>query len=200
MATNAEKVLEMLQRAGLLRSRELSDAGIPRTVLSRLEQQGKIQRIGRGLYTLADAAATEHLDLMEVSKRIPQGIVCLISALNFHEMTTQMPHEVWLAIGNKAHQPRIEYPPVRIIRFSKASLEFGVETHDLDGVPVRVTTPAKTVADCFKYRSTVGTDVAIEALREYRAKRKGKLDDLWRAAEVCRVTNVMRPYLEAIVG
>ena len=200
MTTNPEKVLEMVREAGVLRSREVAKVGVPRTVLSRLERQGKIQRNGRGLYTLADAAATEQLDLMEVCKRTPEGVVCLISALNFHGMTTQIPHEVWLAIGNKAHQPRIEYPPVRIVRFSKASLEFGAETRDLDGVAVRVTTPAKTVADCFKFRSIVGTDVSIEALKEYRGKRKGTLDELWRAAEVCRVTNVMRPYLEAVVG
>ena len=137
---------------------------------------------------------------MEVCKRAPQGVVCLISALSFHEMTTQIPHEVWLAIGNKAHQPRIEYPPVRIVRYSKASLEFGVETHDLDGVPGRVTTPAKTLADCFKYRSKVGSDVAIEAAKGYWRERKGTIDELLRAAEVCRVKNVMRPYLEAIVG
>jgi len=199
MATNEEKALKLVETAGVLRSRELAAAGIPRTVLSRLEEQGKIRRVGRGLYTATDSTATEHLDLMEVCKRSPQGVICLISALNFHEMTTQMPHEVWLAIGNRAHKPRIEYPPVRIARFSQAALEFGVEAHIIQGVAVRVTTPAKTVADCFKYRNKVGTDVAIEALKEFRRLRKGKLDDLWQAADVCRVTNVMRPYLEAIV-
>jgi predicted transcriptional regulator of viral defense system len=199
MATNEEKALKLVQVAGVLRSRELVAAGIPRTVLSRLERQGKIRRVGRGLYTASDAVATEHVNLMEVCKRSPQGTICLISALNFHEMTMQMPHEVWLAIGNRTHKPKIEYPPVRIVRFSQAALDFGVETHVIQGVVVRVTTPAKTVADCFKYRSKVGTDVAIEALKVFRRGRKGKLDDLWQAAEVCRVTNVMRPYLEAIV-
>jgi predicted transcriptional regulator of viral defense system len=189
----------MVRKAGVLRPRELAAAGIPRAVLSRLEQQGKIRRIGRGLYTLADAPATEHLDLIEVSKRVPNGVICLISALQFHEMTTQLPHEVWIAVANKIHDPRIDHPPVRVVRFSQAALTFGVETHKIHGVSVRITSPAKTVADCFKFRNKVGTDVAVEALKEFRRARKGKLDDLWEAAEVCRVVNVMRPYLEALV-
>ncbi len=199
MPTHQEKALNLVRRAGMLRPRELDAARIPRSVLGQLEREGKVRRLGRGLYVIADAAATEHLDLMEVCKRVPHGIVCLISALNFHGMTTQMPHGVWLALGNKAHHPRIAHPPIHIVRFSEAAMNHGVETHIIHGVPVRVTSPAKSVADCFKYRSKVGTDVAIEALKAFRLKRKAKLDDLWRAAEVCRVTNVMRPYLEAVL-
>lgn len=199
MSKNQEKTLKLVQKAGVLRPRELAAAGIPRTALSRLEQAGKVRRVGRGLYAAADAKATEHIDVMEVCKRVPQGVVCLISALNFHGMTTQIPHEVWLAVGIKSHKPRIEYPPVRVVRFSKAALGFGVESHVIDGVTVRVTSPAKTVADCFKYRNKVGMDVAVEALKDYWRERKGKIDDVWQAAEVCRVKNVIRPYLEAIV-
>jgi len=198
VATNEEKVLELVRKAGVFRPRDLATHGIPRTALRRLEQQGKVRRISRGLYELAESDPTEHIDLMEVCKRVPQGVVCLISALDFHGMTTQMPYEVWIAIDVKAHKPTIDRPPVRFVRFSGKALTTGVETHDVQGVQVRVTSPAKTVADCFKYRNKIGTDIAAEALKAFIQKRKGKRDDLWRAAEVCRVTNVMRPYLEAI--
>ena len=125
-------------------------------------------------------------------------MICLLSALRFHGLTTQSPFEVWLAIDIKARKPRVESPPLRIVRFSRESLVYGVERHLVEGVPVRITSPAKTVADCFKYRNKIGLDAAMEALRDYRRLRKGPLDDLWRAAEVCRVTAVIRPYLEAI--
>jgi len=199
MATNEEKVLELVREVGILRPRDLVPHGLPRTALSRLAKRGKVRRIARGLYELAEPDPTEYVDLMTVCKRVPKGVVCLISALNFHGLTTQMPYEVWLAIDRKAHRPRIKHPPVRIVRFSGETLRFGVESHTIQGVRIRVTSPAKTVADCFKYRNKVGTDVAAEALRAFRRSRKGGMDDLWEAAEVCRVTNVMRPYLESIV-
>lgn len=198
MPLNSEKTLELVKEAGVLRPRELARHGIPRTVLTRLTEQGRLRRIGRGLYELADAEPTEHLDLVEVCKRVAHGVVCLISALHFHELTTQMPHEVWLAVGVKSHKPRIDYPPVRVVRFSTPALTYGTEVHRIQGVEVRLTSPAKTVADCFKYRNKIGTDVAVEALRDYRRARKGTLDDLWAAAKVCRVTKVIRPYLEAL--
>ena len=198
MATNKEKVLELVRKAGVLRPRDLESYGIPRTALYRLEQQGQVRRISRGIYELAESDPTEHIDLMEVCKRVPQGVVCLISALNFHGMTTQMPYEVWLAIDVKAHKPKLDRRAVRFVRFSGDALSCGIETHDIQGVQVRITSPAKTVADCFKYRNKVGTDIAAEALKEFLRKRKGKRDELWRAAEICRVTNVMRPYIEAI--
>lgn len=198
MATNEEKVLELVRRAGILRPRDLVSRGIPRTALRRLEQKGKVRRISRGLYELAESDPTEHIDLMEACKRVPHGVVCLVSALNFHGMTTQMPYEVWMAIDVKAHKPKVDRPPVRFVRFSGKALSYGVESHDIQGVRIRVTSPAKTVADCFKYRNKIGADVAAEALKVFLQERKGKRDDLWRAAEVCRVTNVMRPYLEAM--
>ena len=198
MATNEEKVLALVREAGIFRPRDLVPHGIPRTALRRLEKRGKVRRIARGLYELAEPDPTEYVDLMAVCKRVPKGVVCLISALNFHGLTNQMPYEVWLAIDVKAHKPKIEHPPVRIVRFSGDALTFGVEAHHIEGVQIRVTSPAKTVADCFKYRNKVGTDVAAEALGTFRRSRKGRMDDLWDAAEVCRVTNVMRPYLESI--
>jgi predicted transcriptional regulator of viral defense system len=196
--TNKEKVLHLIREAGILRPRDLLPYGIPRTTLSRLEHEGRVRRIARGLYELADSDPTEHIDLIEVCKRVPRGIVCLISALTFHELTTQMPYEVWVAIDVKAYKPKIERPPVRFVRFSGDALTFGVEEHEIQGAQIRVTSPPKTVADCFKYRNKIGLDVAVEALREFIRNRRGSMEDLWRAAAVCRVQKIMRPYIEAI--
>jgi len=141
---------------------------------------------------------SEHRSLAEACKRIPNGVICLLSALRFHELTTQSPLEVWLAIGEKAWRPRVEYPPLRIVRFASAALSAGVEEHRIDGVSVPVFIPAKTVADCFKYRNKIGLDVAIEALRECWRSKRCTMDDLWQYAKICRVQNVMRPYLESL--
>jgi predicted transcriptional regulator of viral defense system len=165
--------------------------------VQRLCERGVLRRLGRGIYGLADAEFTEHHTLAEAARRVPAGVVCLLSALRFHELTTQNPFEVWLAIDGKAHQPKVDWHPLRIVRFSGAALTFGVEERDVEGVPVRVTSPAKTVADCFKYRNKIGVDVAVEALAAYRRERRGSVDELLRAA-VDRVTVVMRPYLEAL--
>jgi predicted transcriptional regulator of viral defense system len=197
--TPADKILELVRKVGVLRPRDLDPYDIPRTYLSRLCTSGKLQRIGRGLYILPGTNATEHHSLAEACKRVPKGVVCLLSALRFHELTTQAPFEIWLAIGEKAWRPRLEYPPLRIVRFSHTTLSAGVEEHQVEGVTVHVYSPAKTVADCFKYRNKIGLDVAIEALRECWRSRRGTMDDLWHFAGICRVRNVMRPYLESIV-
>ena len=193
-----ERVLELVKEMGVLRARDLNPYGIPRTHLSRLCAAGKLQRIARGLYALPDSEITEHHTLVEACKRVPKGVVCLLSALQYHDITTQAPFEVWLAIGEKAWKPRIDYPPLRIVRFSQATLNTGVEEHQIEGVPVRVFAPAKTVADCFKYRNKIGLDVAIESLRECLRSRHCTVDDLWHYAKICRVQNVMRPYLESL--
>lgn len=153
---------------------------------------------GRGLYVLPGCDTTEHHSLAEACKRVPKGVVCLLSALRFHELTTQAPFEVWLAIGEKAWRPRLEYPPLRIAHFSQASLNAGVVEHQIEGVTVHVYSLPKTVADCFKYRNKIGLDAAIEALRECRRARCCTMDDLWHNADICRVRNVMRPYLESL--
>ncbi len=194
----ADKVLKLVRKAEILRPRELDRHGLPRTCLSRLCEEGKLQRIGRGLYTLPESGATEHRSLAEASKRVPKGVICLLSALRFHNLTTQSAFEVWLAIGEKSWRPRLEYPPLRIVRFSKAALHAGVESHQVKGVTVHVYSPAKTVADCFKYRNKIGLDVAIEALKECLRARHCTVDDLWHYAATCRVRNVMRPYLESL--
>ncbi|MET0062396.1 MAG: type IV toxin-antitoxin system AbiEi family antitoxin domain-containing protein [Candidatus Thiodiazotropha endolucinida] len=196
--TKTNKVLDLVRKVGVLRPRDLDPYNIPRTYLSRLCAAGKLQRIGRGLYVLPGSGATEHHSMAEACKRVPKGVVCLLSALSFHELTTQAPFEVWLAIGEKAWRPRLEYPPLRIVHFSKVTLNAGVEEHKIEGVNVHVYSPAKTVADCFKYRNKIGLDVAIEALRECRRARHCTMDDLWHYAGICRVRNVMRPYLESL--
>jgi len=197
--TRTDEILELVRKAGVLRPRDLDSSNIPRTYLSRLCEAGKLQRIGRGLYVLPDSSVTEHHSLAEACKRVPKGVVSLLSALRFHNFTTQSPFEVWLAIGEKAWRPRMEYPPLRIVRFSQATLNAGVEKHQIEGVTVHVYSPAKTVADCFKYRNKIGLDVAIEALRECWRSRRCNMDDLWHYADICRVQNVMRPYLESLV-
>lgn len=193
-----DRTLKLVQQAGVLRPRDLDRYGIPRQYLRILEQRGKIQRSGRGLYTASDAAATENHTVAEACKRVPRGVVCLISALRMHDLTTQIPHEIWMAIDRKDRRPQVDYPPLRIVRFSGKARTFGVEERRIEGVRVHVYTPAKTVADCFKYRNKTGIDVAIEALRDCWRQKKATMDNIWDAAKVCRVANVMRPYLESL--
>lgn len=196
--TKRDQLLRLFQRVSVVRPRDLKRAGIARTYLNKLHAEGLLDRPGRGLYVLASGEPTEHRSYVEACRRVPRGVICLLSALRFHELTTQAPFEVWLAIDFKARLPRVESPPLRIMRFSGPALTFGVEKHRLEGVTVRVYSPAKTVADCFKYRNKVGIDVALEALRDCLKQRKGTIDELWQAAKHCRMTNVMRPYLEAV--
>lgn len=196
--THAARTLQLASQRGLLRARDLEDAAIPRTILARLVAAGRLQRLSRGLYTLPDQPLSAHFQMAEVAARCPLGVYCLLTALRFHNLTTQNPFELWLALPNKAHTPRIEYPPLRIVRFSGPALSEGIEVHTVDGIPVKVYSVAKTVADCFKYRNKIGLDVALEALRECRRERRATNDELWHYAKICRVANVMRPYLEAI--
>ena len=193
-----ERILQLLNQMGVLRPRDLEAIGISGVYLNKLYAEGVLERASRGLYVLADAAPSENRTIAEASKRVPHGVVCLLSALRFHELTTQSPFEVWLAIGEKARLPKLDYPPLRTVRFSGDALTFGIEKHKVEGVDVRVYSPAKTVADCFKYRNKIGLDVAIEALRDCLRQRKATMDELWDAAKVCRMSKVIRPYLEAV--
>jgi predicted transcriptional regulator of viral defense system len=193
-----ERVLALARRHGVLRPRDLAPHGIPREYLTRLHAQGMLERPTRGMYILADAETDEHQSLLEACKRVPHGVVCLLSALRFHDLTTQAPFEVWLGIDAKARLPKVEYPSLRIVRFTSPALTAGVEEHVIRGVTVRVTNPARTVVDCFKYRNKVGLDVALEALRDCLRKRKATMDELHRVAQARRMANVMRPYLEAV--
>jgi len=183
----------------VLRPRDLAAHHIPRSYLTRLVAAGALVRVGRGLYLLPDAQFTENHSLAEASKRVPNGVVCLLSALRFHELTTQNPFQVWLAIENKAWQPQAGDLPFRYVYFSGDAFRLGIDQHLIEGVSVKIYNPAKTICDCFKYRRKIGVDVAIEALRDGLRQRKVTVGDLWRYAKVCRVQRVMQPYLEAIV-
>jgi predicted transcriptional regulator of viral defense system len=193
-----EQVLALVRQAGVLRPRDLAGVGIPRVYLRRLYAEGLLDNPGRGLYSLADAPPTTQHSLAEACKRVPHGVVCLLSALQFHGLTTQAPFEVWLAIAARARRPKVRFPPLRIVRFSGEALTYGVEAHAVEAVPVKVYSPAKTVADCFKYRNKVGLDVALEALRDCWHQRRATMDELYQAALVCRVGRVIRPYLESL--
>lgn len=198
MTSTEQRIRTLLRRAGTARSRDLVAAGVTRSELSRRVASGQLLRVARGLYAMPDYQGGEHSALVAVAKRAPGVLFCLLTALRIHELTTQAPFEVWIAIGNKDHPPRLDYPPLRTVRFSAAALAAGVETHQVDGTAIRVTSVAKTVADCFKFRNKIGLDVALEALREARREKKATADELWRYAKINRVTNVMRPYLEAV--
>lgn len=196
--THARRVLELAQQKGLLRSSDLDALGAPRVVLTRLTAAGLLDRIGRGLYRLPGHPGTEHEGLAAIATKVPQAVFCLLTALQFHELTTQLPRQVWIAMPRGSHAPRIDYPPVRMVQMADEVYTQGVETFERDGVKLRVYGIAKTVADCFKHRNKIGLDVALEALKEVHAGRKATADDLWRYARICRVSNVMRPYLEAL--
>ncbi|NLV41814.1 MAG: transcriptional regulator [Candidatus Hydrogenedentes bacterium] len=199
MTTPLEKLLHLAEAKGLIRARDLAGHGIPRQCLSVACGRGLLERLDRGLYSLPGAVQTEHRSLVEVCALVPHGVICLLSALQFHGMTTQSPFEVWLAIGESKEIPRISLVRLRIARFSADSLKDGVERHEVNGAELRVFSAAKTVADSFKYRNKIGVDVAAEALRDYLRQRKGTIDDLTRHARVCRVERVMQPYLEALL-
>ncbi|MDQ5917699.1 MAG: hypothetical protein QG660_811 [Pseudomonadota bacterium] len=198
MDTTAERLIKLARAKGLIRPRDLAALEISRVSLTRAVRSGKLERVGRGLYGLPGREVSAHGSLAEVARRVPKGVVCLISALRFHGLSTQAPFEVWLAIENKALAPKLDYPPLRIVRFSGAAFTEGVEEHVVDGVVVRVTGIAKTVADCFKYRNKIGLDVALEGLREAWHEKRMTSDEIWRHAKVCRVANVMRPYLDSL--
>ncbi|MEO0461073.1 MAG: type IV toxin-antitoxin system AbiEi family antitoxin domain-containing protein [Myxococcota bacterium] len=193
--SQADALIRLAEQKRVLRPRDVDAAGIPRAVLYRLRDQGVLKRLSRGLYSLSRHEITENHTFAEVSKRIPSGVICLLSALRFHDLTTQAPFEVWLAIDRKAWRPKTSLP-VRIVTMSGGHLTAGVVSHRIEGVDVPVFNAAKTVADCFRYRNKIGLDVALEALRDYRARRMS-IDELWRFAQVDRVANVIRPYLEA---
>ncbi len=193
-----ELVLALARERGVIRSRDLEALGIPRAVLSRLLDAGELVRGERGLYTLPDHPITEHHTLVEVATKVPGAVVNLLSALAFHGLTDELPHAVWIAIRNDRQAPRMETVTLEITWSMPRLLDVGVDRHEVEGTSVPVTTPARTVADCFKHRSRVGVDTATAALRDYlRVHRSGR-DILWEMAGVCRVQTVMRPYLEAL--
>jgi predicted transcriptional regulator of viral defense system len=193
-----DTVLKVARKRGIMRPKDLDTLDIPRVYLSRMTEEGLLMRLARGLYAPATLEVTEHHSLAEACKRVPRGVICLLSALQFHGLTTQMPSQVWMALEPATRLPQGYGLPLRFVRFSGEAFTGGVETLRLEGVKVRVTNPAKTVADCFKFRNKIGLDVAMEALRDCWKQKKATMDDLWHYAKVCRVSNVMRPYMEAL--
>jgi predicted transcriptional regulator of viral defense system len=192
----------LLQHGGTLRTGDILRLGVHPRILYRMVAAGMLERLSRGLYRLADLPALGAPDLVTVSARLPDGVICLVSALSFHQITTQIPHAVYVALPRGAHSsrlPRLDHPPLRVFRFSGAAFAAGIETHELDGYPVRIYDVEKTIADCFKYRNKLGLDVALEALKLYRQDKPIRADRLMDYARVCRVARVMRPYLEAIL-
>lgn len=187
-----------MEQRQVIRPRDLNQLGIPRNYLGRLVRRGELRKVGRGLYAAVVPAASEHISLLEVSRKTPKAVICLLSALRFHEIGTQAPFEVWIALDGKAWPPKTGSPSVRIVRFSGAALHFGVKQHKVSGGTIRVFSPAKTVADCFKFRHKIGLDVALEALRDCYRQRKASIGELREAAKVCRVANVMKPYMESL--
>jgi predicted transcriptional regulator of viral defense system len=199
MVKDKERILEIAGRLGVTTAADVEAGGISRNHLYELCKAGKIERTARGHYRIPGALSTEHGVLIEVAKRVPKGVFCLLSALSFHGLTTQIPYDVWITVPRGGWRPQMDYPPLNLTYASGESYAFGIREHTVQGVVIKIYTPAKTVADCFKFRNKVGLDVAIEALREVWRSRLASMDDLAEAASVCRVFTVMRPYLEAIV-
>ena len=198
MKSIKEQVLEYVERSGVVRSRDLNKLAMPACYLNVLEQEGKIQKLSRGLYASIEYEFDERQSYIEICKRVPHATLCLLSALNFYDMTTQNPYQVWIAVNRRAKHPKIDYPPIRVMRFSGKALTEGIETVTQQGSEIRVYCAAKTVADCFKYRNKIGTDVALEALRDGLSKKLFTLKELHYYAQICRVQKVMKPYIEAV--
>ncbi|MDF1667893.1 MAG: type IV toxin-antitoxin system AbiEi family antitoxin domain-containing protein [Planctomycetota bacterium] len=192
-----EKILKVFGSTSVLRSKDLTKLGMSRMAIKRLLADGVIDRVGHGLYRLSEDEVSENRTLVEVARRVPHGIICLLSALQFHDLTSQIPMKVWMAIDVKARRPEETLLPINIVYFSGRALTYGIENHSLEGVSVKITSPAKSVADCFKYRNKIGLDVALECLKAYRRANHSS-EKLWEAAKVCRVTRTLRPYLEML--
>ena len=196
--TQCDHILELARHRRVLRAADVREQGWSPQLLIRLHQAGKLHRLGRGLYGLPDAEITEHQTLIEVCQRVPKAVLCLLSALQFHEIGTQLPHEVWIALPEGTQAPALSYPKLRITRLRGAAYSDGIQTVTEQGVPIRVYSAAKTVTDCFKFRNKIGLDVALEALKDAWSSRKVTMDELSHFAKINRVERVMQPYLEAV--
>jgi predicted transcriptional regulator of viral defense system len=199
MSDNEREIYALVRKHGIVRTRDLKAWGKHPEYLRRLTAKGLLLRLGRGTYVAADHEINEHHAIAETAKRLPGGVVCLLSALQFHEIGTQAPHEVWIALRKGSKTPKAGDIPIRVVFFSGEAFEAGTEKHLLEGVDVRMTTPAKTVADCFKFRNKIGIDVAIEALRDCLGSRRCTADEIMECARVCRVQNVIRPYIQVLL-
>ena len=199
-STAADEARRLIsERDGIIRTAEALRLGVHPRTLYALRDTGTLEQISRGVYRLADRQPVSDYDIITVAMRVPRAVICLISALAFHGITTQVPHTVSIALERGAEPPRIDHPPLTVHHFSHKSLTAGVEEQMMDGVTVRVYSPEKTLADCFKFRNQLGMDVVLEALRLYKARKSFDLGELLKYARICRVETVMRPYLEAML-
>lgn len=198
--TQTAHILELARRQRLLSAADLRTHGWSPQLLLKLQQRGKLQRVARGLYSLPDREITEHQSLVEICRRVPKAVICLLSALQFHEIGTQLPHEVWIALPEATQTPAIDYPSLRIARLRGEAYSEGVQTVVEHGSPIRVYSLAKTITDCFKFRHKIGLDVALEALKDAWRQRKLNIDEVTRYAKINRVVQVMQPYLETVVA
>lgn len=196
--TYSAQILALASQKGVLRASDLNAIHAPRITLTRLVETGQLERVGRGLYQLPDHPGLEQEGLVTIAARVPQAVFCLLTALQFHELTTQLPREIWIAMPRGSHKPRIDFPPIKMVQMAGEAYSAGIEQHLSDGVILRVYSAAKTVVDCFKHRNRIGLDVALEALKDSRASNKATMDDLWRHAKTCHVARVMQPYLESV--
>lgn len=194
-----DRVLDLGQRGAVVRTRDATAAGVHTQILTRMVRIGELERVGPGRYRLANADVTEHHDLVLASTAVPSSVISLLSALRFHNVGTQLPHQVWIAVTRGTRVPRLRHPPLKVVRISPSMFSHGIERHRLEGHIVRVYSLARTVADCFRFRNTIGLDVALEALKEAWRRRRLNLDELHRVAKHLRVNRVMQPYLETIV-
>lgn len=195
-SNKVKAILELADEKGILRPKDVQEEGLPRQYVYRLHDEEKLEKVGRGLYKLPDKVFTINQRVIEASRKVSHGVICLISALEFHDMTTQIPKKVWMAIEVKAREPEMEFP-TEIVRMSGDAFEEGIEEHEVDNVKVRVYNPAKTVADCFKFRRKIGLEVCLDALRDFRRQNMGTMDDIWKYTKINRVLKIMRPYMEA---
>ena len=194
-----KQILKAARERGIIQAKDVEEYGISRHSLYNLYKRGLLIKLARGMYMLPDAPIKEHQHLVEVAKKIPAAVVCLISALSFHELTTQIPHEIWIAVPRDTWRPKLDYPPLHYTVLTEKTYNFGIQEINIQGVMVKIFNPAKTVADCFKFRNKIGLDVAIEALRDAWHSRKATMDELVEAAKINRVLSIMLPYLEATV-
>jgi predicted transcriptional regulator of viral defense system len=198
--TQSGRALAFLAKHGMARLHELIDAGVNEETVARLVRRGEVIRLARGLYQLPNTDLQAEHSLAEAAKLVPKGVICLISALQFHRMTVQLPPFVWMAIDRTTRKPKVAYPRIRFVRFGRKALTMGVEEHVIESVKVRIYDPAKTVVDCFRYRNKIGLDVALEGLREAVRRRRARPDDIVRYAKACRAWTVIQPYLESVVS
>ncbi len=196
--SNKQKALQMARQKGIVKMSDLTQTGITRATVSRLVKENKLEKLAHGIYCLSETEFSEKESLIIIASRVPQAVFCLLTSLQIHDLTTQLPRKVWIAMPKGSHKPKMDYPPLKMVQYSDEAFSEGIEIMESDNIKLRVYNLAKTIVDCFKHRNKIGLDVAIEALKEAYIKNKVTVDELWHYAKICRVVNVMRPYIEAI--